>query len=175
MSTNHSAELDALRAQVARLQAEKNDLVALNSELQLKADQDSHDGSFIEIIRVSVRSNTYTDRSHYLTHNKNTVQYFILMSLSMRENQRLSSYCEFFFSGWGGRWHEQRVWFRAHQMSRPEPHGLPTGQRGGNRQPAPPVAEERDAAGWTAAGRAAVLRCQVQGSSLKGQFTAFYK
>lgn len=62
MSTNHSAELDALRAQVARLQAEKNDLVALNSELQLKADQDSQDGSFIEIIRVSVRSNTYTDR-----------------------------------------------------------------------------------------------------------------
>lgn len=52
---NQSAELDALRAQVARLQAEKNDLVALNSELQLKADQDLHDdGSFIEIIRVSV-------------------------------------------------------------------------------------------------------------------------
>lgn len=48
--------MEALRAQVARLQAEKNDLVALNSELQLKADQDSHDdGSFIEIIRVSVR------------------------------------------------------------------------------------------------------------------------
>uniref|UniRef100_H2TNH3 Optineurin n=2 Tax=Takifugu rubripes TaxID=31033 RepID=H2TNH3_TAKRU len=52
--SNQSAELDALRAQVARLQAEKNDLVALNSELQLKADQDLHDdGSFIEIIRVS--------------------------------------------------------------------------------------------------------------------------
>nr|XP_046235316.1 optineurin [Scatophagus argus] len=48
-----SAELDALRAQVARLQAEKNDLVAMNSELQLKADQDSHDDSFIEIISVS--------------------------------------------------------------------------------------------------------------------------
>lgn len=55
MILNQSAELDALRAQVARLQAEKNDLVALNSELQLKADQDLHDeGSFIEIIRVSV-------------------------------------------------------------------------------------------------------------------------
>ncbi|XP_041833759.1 optineurin [Melanotaenia boesemani] len=48
-----SAELDALRAQVARLQAEKNDLVALNSELQLKAEQDSQDDSFIEIIKVS--------------------------------------------------------------------------------------------------------------------------
>lgn len=48
-----SAELDALRAQVARLQAEKNDLVALNSELQLKAEQDSREDSFIEIIKVS--------------------------------------------------------------------------------------------------------------------------
>lgn len=54
--SSQSAELDALRAQVARLQAEKNDLVALNSELQLKDDQDLHDdGSFIEIIRVPVR------------------------------------------------------------------------------------------------------------------------
>ncbi|XP_038157979.1 optineurin [Cyprinodon tularosa] len=48
-----SAEVEALRAQVARLQAEKNDLVALNSELQLKAEQGSEDDSFIEIIRVS--------------------------------------------------------------------------------------------------------------------------
>uniref|UniRef100_A0A3Q3BGS4 Optineurin n=1 Tax=Kryptolebias marmoratus TaxID=37003 RepID=A0A3Q3BGS4_KRYMA len=47
-----STELEALRAQVARLQAEKNDLVALNSELQLKAEQDSQDDSFIEVIRV---------------------------------------------------------------------------------------------------------------------------
>lgn len=61
MISNQSAELDALRAQVARLQAEKNDLVALNSELQLKADQDSQDdGSFIEIIRVSVHISTTT-------------------------------------------------------------------------------------------------------------------
>lgn len=52
-SSNQNAELDALRAQVARLQAEKNDLVAMNSELQLKADQDSHEDSFIEVIRVS--------------------------------------------------------------------------------------------------------------------------
>lgn len=59
--SNQSAELEALRAQVARLQAEKNDLVALNSELQLKADQDLHDdGSFIEIIRVSVHTFTRT-------------------------------------------------------------------------------------------------------------------
>ncbi|CAI5637384.1 optineurin [Oreochromis niloticus] len=48
-----TAELEALRAQVARLQAEKNDLVALNSELQLKAEHDSQDDSFIEIIKVS--------------------------------------------------------------------------------------------------------------------------
>uniref|UniRef100_A0A3P9K6H1 Optineurin n=1 Tax=Oryzias latipes TaxID=8090 RepID=A0A3P9K6H1_ORYLA len=48
-----AAEMEALRVQVARLQAEKNDLVALNSELQLKAEQDSRDDSFIEIIRVT--------------------------------------------------------------------------------------------------------------------------
>ncbi|AWO97748.1 putative optineurin [Scophthalmus maximus] len=48
-----SAEVEALRAQVARLQAEKNDLVAMNSELQLEADDDSRDDSFIEVIRVS--------------------------------------------------------------------------------------------------------------------------
>ncbi|XP_034019308.1 optineurin [Thalassophryne amazonica] len=53
LSANCSTELDALRAQVARLQAEKNDLVAMNSELQLKAGQDSQDDSFIEVIRVS--------------------------------------------------------------------------------------------------------------------------
>ncbi|KAF1372539.1 hypothetical protein PFLUV_G00266550 [Perca fluviatilis] len=52
VSSNQSAELIALRAQVARLQAEKNDLVAMNSELQLRADN-SQDDSFIEIIRVS--------------------------------------------------------------------------------------------------------------------------
>ncbi|XP_054608572.1 optineurin [Dunckerocampus dactyliophorus] len=50
---SHSVEVNTLRAQLARLQAEKNDLVALNSELQLKADQDSHEDSFIEIIKVS--------------------------------------------------------------------------------------------------------------------------
>ncbi|MEQ2190957.1 hypothetical protein XENOCAPTIV_016258, partial [Xenoophorus captivus] len=51
-----SSEMEALRAQLARLQAEKNDLVALNSELQLKAEQGSQDDSFIEIIKVSVRT-----------------------------------------------------------------------------------------------------------------------
>lgn len=61
-ASNQRAELEALRALVARLQAEKSDLVAMNSELQLKAEQDSHDDSFIEIITVSVRRNT-TQRS----------------------------------------------------------------------------------------------------------------
>lgn len=56
VSPNQSVDLVILRAQVARLQAEKNDLVALNSELQLKAEQDSHDDSFIEVIKVSVRT-----------------------------------------------------------------------------------------------------------------------
>ncbi|KAG1952609.1 optineurin [Pimephales promelas] len=42
-------ELEALRAQIGRLQAEKNDLVALNSELQLKTGQGSPRDSFIEI------------------------------------------------------------------------------------------------------------------------------
>ncbi|XP_068611130.1 optineurin [Brachionichthys hirsutus] len=52
-SSNRSAELVALQALVARLQAEKNDLVAMNSELQLKAEQDSHGDSFIEVIKVT--------------------------------------------------------------------------------------------------------------------------
>lgn len=47
------AELETLRAQLARLRAEKNDLVALNSELQLKADHSGNDDSFIEIIKVT--------------------------------------------------------------------------------------------------------------------------
>lgn len=72
MSTSQRAELDGLRAQVARLQAEKNDLVALNSELQLKADQDSQDdGSFIEIIRVSVQhttTHTFNNTAFHLGH-----------------------------------------------------------------------------------------------------------
>uniref|UniRef100_A0A672H452 Optineurin n=1 Tax=Salarias fasciatus TaxID=181472 RepID=A0A672H452_SALFA len=51
--SDQSVELRALRAQVARLQAEKNDLVAMNSELQLRAEQDSREDSFIEIITKS--------------------------------------------------------------------------------------------------------------------------
>ncbi|CAL1568712.1 unnamed protein product [Knipowitschia caucasica] len=47
------SEVEALRIQLARLRAEKNDLVALNSELQLKADHSSNDDSFIEIIKVT--------------------------------------------------------------------------------------------------------------------------
>lgn len=60
VAAHQDAELDLLRAQVARLQVEKNDLVAMNSELQLKADQDSQDDSFIEVIRVSVKISTNT-------------------------------------------------------------------------------------------------------------------
>ncbi|CAL8318391.1 unnamed protein product [Lota lota] len=52
-SANQAAEIDTLCAQVARLQAEKNDLVAMNSELQINAGQRSDDDSFIEIIRVT--------------------------------------------------------------------------------------------------------------------------
>nr|XP_055046511.1 optineurin [Misgurnus anguillicaudatus] len=43
------SELEVLRGQIARLQAEKNDLVALNSELQLKMGESSPNDSFIEI------------------------------------------------------------------------------------------------------------------------------
>lgn len=42
-------ELEALRGQILRIQAEKNDLVAMNSELQLKMGQGSPSNSFIEI------------------------------------------------------------------------------------------------------------------------------
>ncbi|XP_030634142.1 optineurin isoform X2 [Chanos chanos] len=42
-------ELEALKSQIARLQAEKNDLVAMNSELQLRMGQESPEDSFIEI------------------------------------------------------------------------------------------------------------------------------
>ncbi|XP_064198625.1 optineurin isoform X1 [Anguilla rostrata] len=48
--TSHWAlELEALKAQIVRLQAEKSDLVAMNSELQLKMRPSSPDDSFIEI------------------------------------------------------------------------------------------------------------------------------
>uniref|UniRef100_A0A665U4J0 Optineurin n=1 Tax=Echeneis naucrates TaxID=173247 RepID=A0A665U4J0_ECHNA len=78
-----AAELDALRAQVARLQAEKNDLVAMNSELQLKADQNSLDDDFIEVIRVSVRSNT-----HRQTHDSKEGTVSQLLQSLRNETQR---------------------------------------------------------------------------------------
>ncbi|KAB5541964.1 hypothetical protein PHYPO_G00086020 [Pangasianodon hypophthalmus] len=43
------AKLEALMSQIVRLQAEKSDLVAINSELQLKMSQTSPEDSFIEI------------------------------------------------------------------------------------------------------------------------------
>ncbi|KAF4079859.1 hypothetical protein AMELA_G00183150 [Ameiurus melas] len=43
------AKLEVLMSQITRLQAEKNDLVAINSELQLKMSQASPEDSFIEI------------------------------------------------------------------------------------------------------------------------------
>ncbi|XP_036813359.1 optineurin isoform X4 [Oncorhynchus mykiss] len=52
-TANQNSELEALRAQLVRLQAEKNDLVAMNSELQLKTGQGSEDDSFIEIRQES--------------------------------------------------------------------------------------------------------------------------
>lgn len=58
-ASSQGAELEALRAQMARLQAEKNDLVAMNSELQLKVEQGSGDDDFIEVIRVSVSCRTH--------------------------------------------------------------------------------------------------------------------
>lgn len=52
------SELETLKGQIARLQAEKNDLVALNSELQLKMGQGSPRDSFIEI-RIAVSAQTH--------------------------------------------------------------------------------------------------------------------
>uniref|UniRef100_A0A3Q1CX56 Optineurin n=1 Tax=Amphiprion ocellaris TaxID=80972 RepID=A0A3Q1CX56_AMPOC len=74
-----SAEMDALRAQLARLQAEKNDLVALNSELQLKAEQDSREDSFIEIIKVSVRIFTNGEGK------KETQQYSVIITCHIKD------------------------------------------------------------------------------------------
>ena len=47
--------MEALCAQVARLQAEKNDLLAMNSELQVNEGRRTDDDSFIEIITFMVR------------------------------------------------------------------------------------------------------------------------
>ncbi|MGH0136902.1 UNVERIFIED_CONTAM: hypothetical protein FKN15_036744 [Acipenser sinensis] len=50
---DHSLEVEQLKAMISRLQAEKCDLVAMNSELQLKQRSDSPEDSFIEI-RIAV-------------------------------------------------------------------------------------------------------------------------
>ncbi|MGH0164299.1 UNVERIFIED_CONTAM: hypothetical protein FKN15_052422 [Acipenser sinensis] len=46
---DRSLEVEQLKAMITRLQTEKCDLVAMNSELQLKQRSDSHEDSFIEI------------------------------------------------------------------------------------------------------------------------------
>nr|AAH55628.1 Optn protein [Danio rerio] len=51
-------ELEALRGQILRIQAEKNDLVAMNSELQLKMGQGSPSNSFIEIRIAETNAST---------------------------------------------------------------------------------------------------------------------
>ncbi|XP_061124277.1 optineurin isoform X1 [Syngnathus typhle] len=68
MPSGHSAETDALRALVSRLQAEKNDLVALNSELHLKCQPNSCEDSFIEIVTVSDEVGVLKDASESSKH-----------------------------------------------------------------------------------------------------------
>ncbi|XP_038833511.1 optineurin-like isoform X2 [Salvelinus namaycush] len=81
-TANQNAELEALRAQLVRLQAEKSDLVAMNSELQLKTGQGSEDDSFIEI-RIA-REDTGKD----LYHNERDPRYD--MSVSRQESEELT-------------------------------------------------------------------------------------
>ncbi|CDQ75260.1 unnamed protein product [Oncorhynchus mykiss] len=81
-TANQNAELEALHAQLVRLQAEKSDLVAMNSELQLKAGQGSEDDSFIEI-RIA-REDTGKD----LYHNERDPRYD--MSVSRQESEELT-------------------------------------------------------------------------------------
>nr|XP_029486194.1 optineurin-like isoform X2 [Oncorhynchus nerka] len=81
-TANQNAELEALHAQLVRLQAEKSDLVAMNSELQLKTGQGSEDDSFIEI-RIA-RDDTGKD----LYHNERDPRYD--MSVSRQESEELT-------------------------------------------------------------------------------------
>ncbi|NP_001421408.1 FIP2-like isoform 1 [Salmo salar] len=81
-TANQTAELEALRAQLVRLQAEKSDLVVMNSELQLKTGQGSEDDSFIEI-RIA-REDTGKD----LYHNERDPRYD--MSVSRHESEELT-------------------------------------------------------------------------------------
>lgn len=60
-----AGEIEVLRVQLGRVQAEKNDLVALNSELQLKMGQESPDNSFIEI-RIAVRDADFSQSQSHL-------------------------------------------------------------------------------------------------------------
>ncbi|KAJ8006904.1 hypothetical protein DPEC_G00112050 [Dallia pectoralis] len=79
---NHNAELKVLHAQVERLQAEKSDLVAMNSELQLKTGQVTEDDSFIEI-RIA-REDTGID----LRHDQRDPRYD--MTASRQESEELT-------------------------------------------------------------------------------------
>ncbi|KAM9407146.1 optineurin-like isoform 2-T2 [Salvelinus alpinus] len=81
-TANQNAELEALRAQLVRLQAEKNDLVAMNSELQLKTGQESEDDSFIEIRFAK------EDTGKELIHNERDPRYD--MSVSRQESEELT-------------------------------------------------------------------------------------
>ncbi|XP_014063327.1 optineurin isoform X2 [Salmo salar] len=81
-TANQNAELEALRAQLLRLQAEKNDLVAMNSELQLKTGQGSEDDSFIEIRFAK------EDAGKELYHNERDPRYD--MSVSRQESEELT-------------------------------------------------------------------------------------
>ncbi|XP_042156192.1 optineurin isoform X2 [Oncorhynchus tshawytscha] len=81
-TANQNAELEALHAQLVRLQAEKSDLVAMNSELQLKTGQGSEDDSFIEI-RIA-----RDDTGKYLYHNERDPRYD--MSVSRQESEELT-------------------------------------------------------------------------------------
>lgn len=75
-----------------------------------------------------------------------------------------------FFSGWRRQRGERCVRHGAQQAFRREHDGIPAGQRRGDGQSAPPVTEERDAAGGEAAGGAADFCCQVDRCDLKEQF-----
>ncbi|XP_064877731.1 optineurin isoform X1 [Oncorhynchus nerka] len=81
-TANQNSELEALRAQLVRLQAEKNDLVAMNSELQLKTGQGSEDDSFIEIRFAK------EDTGKELYHNERDPRYD--MSVSRQESEELT-------------------------------------------------------------------------------------
>lgn len=135
---------------------EKNDLVAMNSELQLKADQDSQDDSFIEVIRVTVKIST--NSAKLLKHNKSCSDSVVLKGEATCLNAKyLDS-----LSGWRRRQRERRLWVGAQQTSGSQHDVVTAGERGSDGQPSPPVSEERDTAGRAAADSVAVGLCQVR-------------